>query len=129
MFENVAVALYVSNTPKRKIRARTLESLEEAGVIGMKGKMPGELSSGEQQRVAIARAIANEPFVLLADEPTGNLDTKTAKDIVLLVQAINHHGAAVVMTTHDYELMDLIPTARRVSLHDGMLVNAANNTP
>ena len=122
VFENVAVAMYVTGAPKKKIAARTIEALTEAGIGNLQDKKPGELSAGEQQRVAIARAIVNEPFVLLADEPTGNLDPATAKDIVLLLQKINHLGAAVMMTTHDYDLIPLVPHARVVTLDKGAMV-------
>jgi cell division transport system ATP-binding protein len=121
-FENVAVALYVTGTPKKRIHKRVLDALSEVGLAGKRDKKPGELSVGEQQRLAIARAIANEPYVLLADEPTANLDPPTARDIVLLLLEINRLGTSVVMTTHDYDLLPLVPNARVFKIDAGAIV-------
>jgi cell division transport system ATP-binding protein len=123
VFENVAVSLYVTNTPKKKIHKRVLDVLDEVGISNKRDKKPGELSVGEQQRVAIARAIVNEPFVLLADEPTGNLDPATAQDIVMLLRKIHNHGTAVVMTTHDYDLLKLVPGARVITIENGAVAS------
>ena len=121
-FENVAVALYVTNTPRKKIHLRVLDVLAEVGLGNKRDKLPSELSVGEQQRLAIARAIANEPYVLLADEPTANLDPQTSKEIVELLLTINRRGTSVVMTTHDYDLLPMVPNARIVRIEHGRQV-------
>ena len=121
-FENVAVALYVTNTSQKKIHSRVLDVLADVGLGGKRDKKPGELSVGEQQRLAIARAIANEPYVLLADEPTANLDPENSRGIVELLMSINRRGTSVVMTTHDYDVLPLVPKARVVRIEGGKLV-------
>ncbi len=104
--ENVAFALEVINKPKRTINKVVPEVLEMVGLDGKAERMPHELSGGEQQRVAIARAFVNRPLVLLADEPTGNLDPETSQDIMLLLERINRTGTTVVMATHDSNIVD-----------------------
>ena len=97
------------------------EVLELVGLAGKGDRMPAELSGGEQQRVAIARAFVNRPLVLLADEPTGNLDPDTSDDIMLLLDRINRTGTTVVMATHDQQIVDAM-RRRVVELHLGKLV-------
>ena len=104
--ENVAFALEVINKPKRTIVKVVPEVLEMVGLDGKAERMPHELSGGEQQRVAMARAFVNRPLVLLADEPTGNLDPETSQDIMLLLERINRTGTTVVMATHDSNIVD-----------------------
>ncbi|MGI8628393.1 MAG: cell division ATP-binding protein FtsE [Geodermatophilaceae bacterium] len=104
--ENVAFALEVINKPKRTIVKVVPEVLEMVGLDGKAERMPHELSGGEQQRVAMARAFVNRPLVLLADEPTGNLDPETSQDIMLLLARINRTGTTVVMATHDSNIVD-----------------------
>lgn len=104
--ENVAFALEVINKPKRTIEKVVPEVLEMVGLDGKQNRMPNELSGGEQQRVAIARAFVNRPLVLLADEPTGNLDPETSQDIMLLLERINRTGTTVLMATHDSNIVD-----------------------
>ncbi len=104
--ENVAFALEVINKPKRTIEKVVPEVLEMVGLDGKAQRMPNELSGGEQQRVALARAFVNRPLVLLADEPTGNLDPETSQDIMLLLERINRTGTTVVMATHDSNIVD-----------------------
>ncbi len=104
--ENVAFALEVINKPKRTIEKVVPEVLEMVGLDGKAQRMPHELSGGEQQRVALARAFVNRPLVLLADEPTGNLDPETSQDIMLLLERINQTGTTVVMATHDSNIVD-----------------------
>ncbi len=106
VFENVAFALRVTGTRRKEIKRKTLRALAEVGLSHKSRKMPYELSGGEQQRVAIARAIVNEPFILLADEPTGNLDPKTAVEIMNILDKLNARGTAVLMATHNYELVN-----------------------
>lgn len=104
--ENVAFALEVIGK-SRSVIARTVpEVLELVGLSGKADRMPNELSGGEQQRVAIARAFVNRPLVLLADEPTGNLDPDTSADIMLLLERINRTGTTVLMATHDHHIVD-----------------------
>lgn len=105
VFDNVAFSLYVTNTRKRDIKKKVLRVLAEVGLSHKRGKMPLQLSGGEQQRVAIARALVNEPIVLLADEPTGNLDPEASHDIMELLEKINAKGTAVLMATHNYRLV------------------------
>jgi cell division transport system ATP-binding protein len=103
---NVAFALEVIGKPKGIIRRVVPEVLELVGLDGKADRMPHELSGGEQQRVAIARAFVNRPLVLLADEPTGNLDPDTSQDIMLLLERINRTGTTVLMATHDHSIVD-----------------------
>lgn len=105
VFENVAFALQVTGTRRQEIKRRVLRVLAEVGLSHKRNKMPHQLSGGEQQRVAIARALVNEPIVLLADEPTGNLDPAAAEDIMQLIERINSKGTAILMATHDYRLV------------------------
>ncbi|MGH3761196.1 cell division ATP-binding protein FtsE [Actinophytocola sp.] len=104
--ENVAFALEVIGKPRNTIRKVVPEVLELVGLDGKSNRMPHELSGGEQQRVAIARAFVNRPLMLLADEPTGNLDPDTSQDIMLLLERINRTGTTVLMATHDHSIVD-----------------------
>jgi len=105
-------------TSKQKIERRIEEVLAQVGMTDKKNKMPSELSGGEQQRVAIARAIVNRPSVLIADEPTGNLDPDTSKDIVDLFKHINNFGTTVIMVTHNMDLVSYL-NKRVIRLKDG----------
>jgi cell division transport system ATP-binding protein len=105
VFENVAFTLRVTNRRRGEIKRKVLRVLAEVGLSHKRSKMPYQLSGGEQQRVAIARALVNEPIVLLADEPTGNLDPEASEDIMQLIEKINSKGTAVLMATHDYRLV------------------------
>ena len=96
-------------TDNEKIDRRIIEVLAEVGMSDKAEKMPSELSGGEQQRIAIARALLNKPKIIIADEPTGNLDPETAASIVSLLQAASKEGTAVVMSTHNVHLIDLFP--------------------
>jgi len=109
VFENVAFALRVTGAPSSIIKKKVLRVLNEAGLGNRRNHYPRELSGGEQQRVAIARALVNEPFLLLADEPTGNLDPKSAIEILEILEGINKHGTAVLMATHNYSLIKQFP--------------------
>jgi cell division transport system ATP-binding protein len=104
--ENVAFALEVIGKPRHTIRKVVPEVLELVNLEGKASRMPHELSGGEQQRVAIARAFVNRPLMLLADEPTGNLDPDTSQDIMLLLERINRTGTTVLMATHDHSIVD-----------------------
>jgi len=105
VFRNVAFSLEVIGKRTKEVKKRVLRALADVGLSHKSRKYPGELSGGEQQRVAIARAIVNEPYVLLADEPTGNLDPETAADIMSVLNRINSRGTAVLMATHNYNLV------------------------
>ena len=118
--ENVAFALEVINKPQRTIRRVVPEVLEMVGLDGKASRLPHELSGGEQQRVAIARAFVNRPLVLLADEPTGNLDPETSEGIMLLLERINRTGTTVVMATHDYHIVDSM-RRRVIELNQGAI--------
>ncbi|HWM01850.1 MAG TPA: cell division ATP-binding protein FtsE [Actinophytocola sp.] len=119
--ENVAFALEVIGKPRNTIRKVVPEVLELVGLEGKSNRMPHELSGGEQQRVAIARAFVNRPLMLLADEPTGNLDPDTSQDIMLLLERINRTGTTVLMATHDHSIVDSM-RRRVVELDLGQVV-------
>ena len=120
--ENVAFVLEVTGTPRKKIVPAAQRLLSQVGLAPKAGSYVNELSGGEQQRVAIARALANEPLVLLADEPTGNLDDRATRGILDLFWDINAKGMAVLMATHDLELIKRYPHARVFELDQGKLV-------
>ncbi|MGE3287690.1 MAG: cell division ATP-binding protein FtsE [Pseudonocardia sp.] len=115
---NVAFACEVLGHKRATIDREVPEVLELVGLAGKAHRMPHELSGGEQQRVAIARAVVNRPVVLLADEPTGNLDPDTSQDLMLLLERINRAGTTVVMATHDNSIVDS-QRRRVVELDDG----------
>jgi cell division transport system ATP-binding protein len=119
--ENVAFALEVIGKSRNQIRKTVPEVLDLVGLGGKDDRMPGELSGGEQQRVAIARAFANRPMLLIADEPTGNLDPQTSVGIMKLLDRINRTGTTVVMATHDQQIVDQM-RKRVVELERGRLV-------
>ncbi len=122
VYENIAFAMRVTGAPRRKIKRRVLEVLKEVGLTHKRMKMPDELSGGEQQRVAIARALVNEPFILLADEPTGNLDSSTAHEILDLLHRINERGTSVLMATHNLTLARKA-NKRIVRIHEGRVLS------
>ena len=121
VYENVAFALQVIGKPKAKIDKAVPETLEMVGLSGKENRYPHELSGGEQQRVAIARAFVNRPLILLADEPTGNLDPSTSGDIMLLLDRINRMGTTVIVSTHDNDAVDAM-RRRVLELELGRLV-------
>jgi cell division transport system ATP-binding protein len=127
VFENVAFALYVTNAGRSDIKKKVLHALSDVGLSHKRNQMPNELSGGEQQRVVIARAIINEPSILLADEPTGNLDPGVSAEIMELLKKINMRGTAILMSTHNYELVKKYP-ARIVQLVDGKLTEVELKT-
>ena len=106
VYENVAFAMQVIETPHRKIKRRVLNVLDLVGLRHRANAYPNELSGGEQQRIAIARAIVNDPILVIADEPTGNLDPETSWDIMEIFKEINASGTTIVMATHDKEIVD-----------------------
>lgn len=121
VFENVAFALQVIGKPRHHILTTVPDTLELVGLGGKEKRLPHELSGGEQQRVAIARAFVNRPSILLADEPTGNLDPTTSVGIMRLLDRINRTGTTVVMATHDDEIVDQM-RKRVVELDSGQMV-------
>jgi cell division transport system ATP-binding protein len=121
VFDNVAFTLHVTGAKGTDIKKRVLHALADVGLSHQRNKMPHELSGGEQQRVAVARALVNNPVVLLADEPTGNLDPDTSHEILELLKNINTRGTAVVMATHNLNLVRKMHE-RIVQLQDGKLV-------
>lgn len=118
---NVAFALEVIGKPASTVKQTVPEVLEYVGLAGKADRMPYELSGGEMQRVAIARAIANRPLVLLADEPTGNLDPDTSEEIVDVLDRVNRSGTTVVMATHDRHVVDAM-RRRVLEFKNGTLV-------
>ncbi|MCF8601899.1 cell division ATP-binding protein FtsE [Gordonia sp. HY442] len=119
--DNVAFALEVIGKPASTIREAVPETLEYVGLAGKADRMPRELSGGEMQRVAIARAIINRPSLLLADEPTGNLDPETSDGIVEVLDRVNRRGTTVVMATHDRHIVDAM-RRRVLEFDNGKLV-------
>ena len=123
VFENVAFSLYVTGAKKSEIKKRVLRVLADVGLSHRRNALPKDISGGEKQRTAIARALINEPFVLLADEPTGNLDPEAAGEIMELLETINMRGTAVLMATHNYEIIGKAG-ARVMQLKEGKLTIA-----
>lgn len=121
VFENVAFALQVLGKPQSQIKREVPEVLELVGLDGKSQRMPDELSGGEQQRVAIARAFVNKPKILIADEPTGNLDPVTSVGIMKLLDRINRRDTTVIMATHDSTIVDQM-RRRVLELDQGILV-------
>ena len=121
VFENVAFSLEVIGRPKHVVAAQVPQVLDLVGLSKKKESLPGELSGGEQQRVAVARAFVNRPLILLADEPTGNLDPATSQGIMRLFERINRTGTTVVIATHDAGIVDQM-RRRVVELDHGTLV-------
>lgn len=121
VYENVAFAMQVIETPHRKIKRRVLNVLELVGLRHRANAYPNELSGGEQQRIAIARAIVNDPILVIADEPTGNLDPETSWDIMEIFKEINASGTTIVMATHDKEIVDAMGK-RVVAIEHGNIV-------
>ena len=121
VYENVAFALQVIGKPSRVIRTLVPETLELVGLGGKEGRLNEELSGGEQQRVAIARAFVNRPKILIADEPTGNLDPETSVGIMKLLDRINRTDTTVIMATHDSSIVDQM-RRRVLELRKGELV-------
>ena len=119
--ENVAFAMEVIEAPRRLIRRRVRDVLDLVGLVGKADALPKNLSGGEQQRVAIARAIVNRPLLLIADEPTGNLDPETSRDIMEVFKKINHMGTTVLMVTHDKTLVDMM-NKRVIEIDGGKVV-------
>jgi len=123
VLENIAFVLEVINTPSKEIKERSRILLNKVQLEAKSDRMIEDLSGGEQQQVAIGRALAGNPVLLLADEPTGNLDTESTKNIMDLFWSINQSGTTVLMATHDLNLIQDHPQARLLELHSGKLIN------
>jgi len=121
VYDNVAFAMEVIEAPRRIIKKRTMEVLDLVGLKGKAGNLPQNLSGGEQQRVAIARAIVNSPAVIIADEPTGNLDPETSWGIMKLLEEINFRGTTIVMATHNKEIVNTM-RKRVLAVEHGKIV-------
>lgn len=121
VFENVAFAMEIIGATKKQIERQVPQAIEMVGLKGKEKNYPDELSGGEQQRVSIARAIVNKPAVLIADEPTGNLDPDTAWEIMKVIKEINSRGTTVVMATHAKDIVNFMKR-RVVALEDGKIV-------
>ncbi len=117
--ENVALPLYYQNVPRKERTQKALEYLEKVGLTQWAHHLPNELSGGQKQRVAIARALITNPKIILADEPTGALDSKTTHDIMKLLQDINNEGKTVIIVTHEPDVA--AQTKRNVVLKDGVI--------
>jgi cell division transport system ATP-binding protein len=126
--ENVAFALEVTGARRDTIPARVTRVLTQVGLAGKARAYPRELSGGEQQRVAIARALVNDPAILLADEPTGNLDQRATRGVFQLLRDINAGGTVVVMATHDLALVSEVPY-RTIEMKDGAVVHDSSMGP
>ena len=117
--ENVELPLLYSGVPTKERRERAFESLQKVGLKERSGHLPTQLSGGQQQRVAIARALVGNPAILLADEPTGALDSKTSKEILAIMKELNELGHTIILITHDLEIAK--QAKRMVSIQDGQL--------
>lgn len=121
VFENVAFAMQVIGKPKKVIQHIVPQVLSLVGLSDFAQSMPGQLSGGEQQRVSMARALVNNPPLLIADEPTGNLDPKTSREIMALLERIHQLGTTVVVATHARDLVDEMQK-RVITLENGILI-------
>lgn len=121
-YENVAFVLSILNIDENEIKDRTMAMLKEVGLEGMENRRPGKLSGGQQQRVAIARALIKNPQIVLADEPTANLDSKTGEEILKIMKKMNEkYKTTFLFSTHDQMVMDY--GSRLVQLHDGLIIS------
>lgn len=119
--DNVALPLYYQKLPRREREERAMHYLEKVGLADWADHLPNQLSGGQKQRVAIARALASDPKVLLADEPTGALDTKTSYEVMDLIQGINEEGRTILVVTHEPDIAQM--TKRIVNLKDGRIID------
>jgi len=126
--DNVALPLVIAGYPKREIDKRVRAALDQVGLLGKEKSLPLELSTGEQQRVGIARAVVAKPALLIADEPTGNLDPELALEVMKLFKRFSEVGVTVVVASHDVHLIDQVG-ARRISLRAGRIADPAPSLP
>ncbi len=121
VYENVIYPLYAVKTSKKEADKRCLEVLSEIGISYLRNKFPHQLSGGEKHLTSLARAITLKPELILADEPTGNLDAESSKKVASLLRHVVSGGATVVLATHSKDMIDLFPDARRFNLNEGVL--------
>ena len=121
-YENIAFAMRVTNIDEKEIKRRVPYILNLVGLAGKRDKLPAQLSGGEQQRVAIARAIVNEPSILLADEPTGNLDPDNSWEIMKLLEEANQRGTTVIVVTHNHEIVKAMKK-RVITMKKGVVIS------
>ncbi|WP_460220012.1 ABC transporter ATP-binding protein [Psychroserpens sp. MEBiC05023] len=119
--DNVSMPLYYKGIKRKERTDRAMHYLEKVGLADWSHHLPSELSGGQKQRVAIARALASDPKVLMADEPTGALDTKTSYEVMELIQGINDEGKTILVVTHEHDIAQM--TKRIVNLKDGIIIN------
>ena len=122
VYENISFALEVAGAPRKRIRDVVPQVIKMVGLEGKDHRFPQQLSGGEQQRVVVARALVHRPKILLADEPTGNLDTHNTRDIMDLLLKINHFGTTVILVTHNREVVNAL-RRRVITLKDGTVVS------
>ena len=122
VYENVAFAMQIIGATSRQVRRKVPEVLSSVGLAAKAKSYPGQLSGGEQQRVAVARALVNNPSVIIADEPTGNLDPIISKEILQMLAEINKNGTTVIVVTHDKELVNTLQK-RVIALDAGQIVS------
>jgi cell division transport system ATP-binding protein len=127
VYENIAFVLHVTGWKNKDIEKAVMSVLDDVGLLHKRFNYPNELSGGEQQRVSLARAIINDPFILLADEPTGNLDPNVGGEIIKLLEEINQRGTSVIMATHNYSWVKKFPH-RIAQLSDGNLLEVELRT-
>ncbi|WP_440055085.1 ABC transporter ATP-binding protein [Pseudoalteromonas sp. T1lg65] len=125
LYDNIDVPLRYRGLDKKQRHERIMNALETVGLANRHKHLPTQLSGGQQQRVAIARAIAGDPAIILADEPTGNLDSKMAESVMQLLEKINRDGATIIMVTHDDILAKRV--GRHIQISDGMLSDISEN--
>ena len=123
IYDNLSFVLEVTNKSRKEIKRKVNNALTDVGLLHRRYSMPDELSGGEKQRVAIARSILNDPILILADEPTGNLDPETSNEILEILTKINERGTAILFATHNYEIVKKV-NARIIKLEDGKAFKA-----
>ncbi|MEW6653919.1 MAG: cell division ATP-binding protein FtsE [Bacteroidota bacterium] len=121
VYDNLAFVLHATGTPNKMIKRKVLHALSDVGLAHKQNNMPQQLSGGEKQRVAIARAIINDPVLVLADEPTGNLDNETSEEIIEILKKINQRGTSILLATHNYEIVRKV-NAKIIRLEGGKAV-------
>lgn len=126
VFDNVALPLLINGYHHREMKRRTHAALDKVGLLSKEKLFPNALSCGEQQRVGIARAVVNKPDILLADEPTGNLDPDLSMDILRLFEAFHRVGVTVLIATHDLSLIAQMPH-RMITLHNGEIISRSGD--
>lgn len=124
VYENVELPLRAKNVPKKKRKKMVMEQLEKVGIKDLAGKLPRHLSGGQQQRCAIARALASGNEMILADEPTGALDSKNSNEIMNILKELNHMGKTILLVTHDQNIAK--ETKKIIQMEDGKIINIEN---